>query len=158
MTCSALVAVARRGPGPALRLLGIAAHRLTDANFAETVRDPSMMVPAHTLRNPLILPPPPQVTADTEARLGGRVLPPTVRPLQGLQEGLREAATNLEGLVKFGAVNADVAKKTASSAGVQGFPTVKIYMPEATAPYTGKIYKPALDYQGPRSARGVVDA
>ena len=55
-------------------------------------------------------------------------------------------------------MNADVAKKTANSAGVQGFPTVKLYAPDGGQrnPY-GKFYKPAVDYQGARTARGVVD-
>ena len=43
--------------------------------------------------------------------------------------------------------------------GVQGYPTVRIFPPGAERnPYTGKVVKMGLDYQGPRSARGVVDA
>jgi len=73
-------------------------------------------------------------------------------------KGYEKAAGNLKGIVKFGAVNADEAKATANTAGVQGFPTVKLYLPEVSRnPYTGKMFKPSLDYNGPRTARGVVD-
>ena len=74
-------------------------------------------------------------------------------------KGYEKAATNLEGLVKFGALNADTQKKTARAVGVQGFPSVKLYVPGTGKknPYTGKFFKPAVDYNGPRSARGVVD-
>lgn len=73
-------------------------------------------------------------------------------------KGFEKAATNLKGLARFGAVNADEAKAVMQTAGVQGFPTVKVYLPEVTRnPYTGKMMKTALDYQGPRTARGVVD-
>ena len=44
--------------------------------------------------------------------------------------GYQKAATNLKGLVRFGAVNGDTAKKTQGEAGVQGFPSVKVYLPE----------------------------
>ena len=70
-------------------------------------------------------------------------------------KGYEKAATNLKGLVKFGAVNADENKATMQTAGVQGFPTVKVYLPDVTRnPYTGKMLKTAVDYQGPRTARG----
>lgn len=70
-----------------------------------------------------------------------------------------KAAANLEGIVKFGAVNADTAKKTAQSAGVQGYPAIKLYVPGSGSinPYTGKFFKPALDYAGTRSAKGVAE-
>ena len=43
--------------------------------------------------------------------------------------------------------------------GVQGYPTVRIFPPGAERnPYTGKVIKLGADYQGPRSARGMVDA
>ena len=73
--------------------------------------------------------------------------------------GYEKAAGNLQGIVKFGAVNAENAKKTAASAGVQGYPTVKLFAPGTGSrnPYTGKMFKPAIDYNGPRSARGVVE-
>jgi protein disulfide-isomerase A6 len=73
-------------------------------------------------------------------------------------KGFEKAASNMQGLVKFGAVNADTAKATMQTMGVQGFPTVKIFLPEvARNPYTGKKYKHALEYKGPRTARGVVE-
>jgi len=74
-------------------------------------------------------------------------------------KGFQKAAANLDGLVKFGAVNADNSKKTATDAGVQGYPSVKLYLPGSGGrnPYTGKPFKPAVDYNGPRSAKGVVE-
>ena len=74
-------------------------------------------------------------------------------------KGYEKAAANLQGIVKFGAVNAENAKKTAAAASVQGYPTVKLFAPGTGGrnPYTGKMFKPAIDYNGPRSARGVVD-
>merc|ERR1719502_123346 len=62
-------------------------------------------------------------------------------------KGYAKAADNLKGIVKFGAVNADESQKTMQSAGVQSFPTVKVYLPETKRnPYTGKTMKTALDY------------
>jgi len=73
-------------------------------------------------------------------------------------KGYLKAADNLRGIVKFGAVNAEKNPKTASANGVQGYPTVKLFMPEQKRnPYTGKMHKPVLEYNGPRTARGVVD-
>ena len=76
-------------------------------------------------------------------------------------KGYEKAATNLKGVVRFGAVNADSssARKTSQSQGVQGFPSVKVYVPGTGQrnPYTGKLFKPPIEYNGPRSARGVVD-
>ena len=51
---------------------------------------------------------------------------------KAFKKGFEKAATNLEGLVKFGAVNAENNPSTTQAAGVQGYPSIKIYMPEAT--------------------------
>ncbi|XP_012055150.1 PREDICTED: protein disulfide-isomerase A6 [Atta cephalotes] len=59
-----------------------------------------------------------------------------------------KAATALKGIVKVGAVNADEHKSLGSKYGVRGFPTIKIF---------GLDKKPE-DYNGPRSAAGIVDA
>ncbi|KYN22136.1 Protein disulfide-isomerase A6 [Trachymyrmex cornetzi] len=59
-----------------------------------------------------------------------------------------KAATALKGVVKVGAVNADEHKSLGSKYGVRGFPTIKIF---------GLDKKPE-DYNGPRSAVGIVDA
>jgi len=74
-------------------------------------------------------------------------------------KGYEKAATNLDGIVKFGALNSDTHKKTSQSQGVQGFPSVKLYVPGTGQknPYTGKFFKPPIDYTGPRTARGVVE-
>ncbi|XP_024873624.1 protein disulfide-isomerase A6 homolog [Temnothorax curvispinosus] len=59
-----------------------------------------------------------------------------------------KAATALKGVVKVGAVNADEHKSLGGKYGVRGFPTIKIF---------GLDKKPE-DYNGPRSAAGIVDA
>ncbi|XP_071554756.1 protein disulfide-isomerase A6 homolog [Temnothorax nylanderi] len=59
-----------------------------------------------------------------------------------------KVATALKGVVKVGAVNADEHKSLGSKYGVRGFPTIKIF---------GLDKKPE-DYNGPRSAAGIVDA
>ena len=60
-------------------------------------------------------------------------------------KGYQKAATNLEGIVKFGAVNADTQKKTASAAGVQGFPSVKLYVPGSGQKIGYQSDKPTLN-------------
>ena len=73
-------------------------------------------------------------------------------------KGYEKAATNLKGIVKFGAVNADEARSVMQMAGVQSFPTIKLYEAETTRnPYTGKMMKTAIDYNGPRNARALVE-
>lgn len=53
-----------------------------------------------------------------------------------------------QGVVKVGAVNADEHKSLGSKYGISGFPTIKIF---------GLDSKPE-DYNGPRTAAGIVDA
>mmetsp|Transcript_10885 Transcript_10885/g.23080 ORF Transcript_10885/g.23080 Transcript_10885/m.23080 type:complete len:774 (+) Transcript_10885:35-2356(+) len=73
-------------------------------------------------------------------------------------KGYGKAAANLDGLVKFGAVNADDAKKATQAAGVSGYPSVKVYLPEVSRnPYTGKLMKTTVDFNGPRNAKSLVD-
>ena len=73
-------------------------------------------------------------------------------------KGYDKAATNLKGIVKFGAVNADEAKSVMQMAGVQSFQTIKLYEAEVIRnPYTGKMMKTAVDYNGPRNARALVE-
>ncbi|RWS13471.1 Protein disulfide-isomerase A6-like protein [Dinothrombium tinctorium] len=59
-----------------------------------------------------------------------------------------KAATALKGAIKVGAVDADQHKALGSRYGVKGFPTVKIFVPN----------KAPIDYSGPRTAQGLVDA
>ncbi|KAI1321965.1 thioredoxin-domain-containing protein [Xylariaceae sp. FL0255] len=76
---------------------------------------------------------------------------------QNLKPSYEKAAKNLEGLAKVAAVNCDEEenKPLCGSMGVQGFPTLKIVRPGKT----GKKSKPVVeDYQGPRTAKGIVDA
>ncbi|RAR14992.1 protein disulfide-isomerase MPD1 precursor [Stemphylium lycopersici] len=65
------------------------------------------------------------------------------------------AAKSLQGIAKVAAVNCDeeMNKPFCGKMGVQGFPTLKIVRPSK------KPGKPTVeDYQGPRSAKGIVDA
>lgn len=74
---------------------------------------------------------------------------------KNLKPAYEKAAKNLEGLAKVGAINCDddANKVFCGSMGVQGFPTLKIVKP------TKKSGKPLVeDYQGQRTAKGIVDA
>ena len=69
-----------------------------------------------------------------------------------------KAAENLQNLVKVGAVNEATAKKAMADASVTSFPTLKLYLPEVRHnPYTNKPFKQGLTYDGPRTAKGLVD-
>lgn len=56
--------------------------------------------------------------------------------------------TVLQGFVKVGAINVDEHKSIGQKYGIRGFPTIKIF---------GLDSKPE-DYNGPRTAAGIVDA
>ncbi|PYH89909.1 PDI related protein A [Aspergillus ellipticus CBS 707.79] len=74
---------------------------------------------------------------------------------KNLKPAYEKAAKNLEGLAKVAAVNCDdeMNKPFCGRMGVQGFPTLKVVTPSK------KPGKPRVeDYQGPRSAKGIVDA
>ncbi|KAI2618970.1 thioredoxin-domain-containing protein [Hypomontagnella submonticulosa] len=73
---------------------------------------------------------------------------------QNLKPAYEKAARNLEGLAKVAAVNCDEDenKQLCGVMGVKGFPTLKTVRP-------GKKGKPIVeDYNGPRTAKGIVDA
>jgi protein disulfide-isomerase A6 len=74
---------------------------------------------------------------------------------KNLQPAYEKAAKNLQGLAKVAAVDCDEEsnKSFCSSMGVPGFPTLKIVRPGK------KPGKPIVeDYQGARTAKGIVDA
>ncbi|KAJ5483925.1 disulfide-isomerase [Penicillium diatomitis] len=74
---------------------------------------------------------------------------------QNLKPAYEKAAQNLKGLAKVAAVNCDEDenKPFCGQMGVKGFPTIKIVTPSK------KAGKPRVeDYQGARSAKGIVDA
>uniref|UniRef100_A0A7S0WEP5 Thioredoxin domain-containing protein n=1 Tax=Cryptomonas curvata TaxID=233186 RepID=A0A7S0WEP5_9CRYP len=67
-------------------------------------------------------------------------------------------ASNLQGLVKVGAVDCDKQKAIASKFGIRGFPTLKIFPVEkAYNPYQKKSAKIPIDYDGPRTAKAMVE-
>ncbi|CAL1543731.1 unnamed protein product [Lymnaea stagnalis] len=68
---------------------------------------------------------------------------------QALTPEWKKAASALKGVVKVGAVNADEHKGLGGQYGVSGFPTIKIFGADK--------FKPT-DYQGPRTASGIVDS
>lgn len=67
---------------------------------------------------------------------------------QSLAPDWKKAATALKGVVKVGAVNADEHKSLGGQYGIQGFPTIKVF---------GDNKQKPTDYQGPRSAAGIVN-
>ncbi|KAI5786356.1 hypothetical protein DFH27DRAFT_575162 [Peziza echinospora] len=74
---------------------------------------------------------------------------------KNLAPNYEKAATSLKGLARAVAVDCDddINKSFCNSAGVTGFPTLKIYRPSA------KKGKPSItDYNGQRSARDIVEA
>ncbi|KAK1483973.1 hypothetical protein CTAM01_13198 [Colletotrichum tamarilloi] len=74
---------------------------------------------------------------------------------QNLKPAYEKAAKNLNGLAKVAAVDCDedANKPLCGQMGVQGFPTLKIVRPGK------KPGKPVVeDYQGPRTATGIVEA
>ncbi|KAI2700646.1 hypothetical protein CBS147317_8175 [Penicillium roqueforti] len=74
---------------------------------------------------------------------------------KNLKPAFEKAAKNLDGLAKVAAINCDDDENKAfcGQMGVQGFPTLKIVTPSK------KPGKPRVeDYQGARSAKGIVDA
>jgi len=74
---------------------------------------------------------------------------------KNLQPAYEQAAKKLKGLAKVAAVNCDDDdnKQFCGGMGVQGFPTLKIVKPGK------KFGSPVVeDYQGPREAKGIVDA
>ncbi|KAL6910189.1 thioredoxin domain-containing protein [Trichoderma evansii] len=74
---------------------------------------------------------------------------------KNLQPAYEKAAKNLQGLAKVAAVDCDeeANKPFCGSMGIQGFPTLKIVRPGK------KAGRPVVeDYQGPRTASGIVDA
>lgn len=62
-----------------------------------------------------------------------------------------EAATELKGKVKLGALDATIHKATASRYGIQGYPTIKYFGPGK------KDSSSAVDYDGGRTADAIVN-
>ncbi|KAK9807192.1 hypothetical protein WJX73_006186 [Symbiochloris irregularis] len=80
---------------------------------------------------------------------------------KALAPAYAKAASNLEGLVTFGAVDCDLEsnKQLCGEYRVQGFPTIKVFPSKAvTKPGSKRRTKAPTDYGGPRTAKGLVDA
>ncbi|DBA00750.1 TPA: hypothetical protein N0F65_001221 [Lagenidium giganteum] len=60
-----------------------------------------------------------------------------------------QAASDLKGAVRLGALDATAHEKIAAEFGIRGFPTIKVFGPTAGSP------SDAQDYQGPRTASGI---
>lgn len=60
-----------------------------------------------------------------------------------------QAALELKGSVKLGALDAEANKVKAAEFGIRGFPTIKVFGPTASAASDAK------DYDGPRTASGI---
>ncbi|CAG8492337.1 10819_t:CDS:2 [Acaulospora colombiana] len=72
----------------------------------------------------------------------------------------KKAAENLKGLVKIAAVDCDDQsnRNVCSSYEIKGFPTIKLFPSKMIKDKkTGKFYKKAKDYNGPRTAKGIAD-
>ncbi|CAK4662850.1 unnamed protein product [Aphanomyces euteiches] len=61
-----------------------------------------------------------------------------------------QAATDLKGQVKLGAIDATANERKAGEYGIKGFPTIKLFGPTASSS------SDAQEYQGPRQAAGIV--
>jgi len=68
---------------------------------------------------------------------------------QSLVPEYKKAAKALKGVVKVGAVNADEHKSIGGQYGVKGFPTIKVF---------GRDKKKPTDFNGQRTAQGIIDA
>lgn len=60
-----------------------------------------------------------------------------------------QAASDLKGAVKLGALDATAHEQKAAEYGIRGFPTIKVFGPGASSP------SDAQDYQGARTASGI---
>jgi protein disulfide-isomerase A6 len=94
-------------------------------------------------------------TASTALLTHARFYAPWCGHCKNLKPAFETAAKSLAGIAKVAAVNCDeeMNKPFCGQMGVQGFPTLKLVRPSK------KPGKPTVeDYQGPRSAKGIVDA
>eukprot|EP01088_Endostelium_zonatum_P015808 TRINITY_DN4024_c0_g1_i1.p1 TRINITY_DN4024_c0_g1~~TRINITY_DN4024_c0_g1_i1.p1 ORF type:complete len:437 (-),score=126.53 TRINITY_DN4024_c0_g1_i1:26-1336(-) len=70
-----------------------------------------------------------------------------------------KAAENLKGIIQVAAIDCDQHKGAAGQFGIKGFPTIKVFGAELE-PDTkkkGAFIKTPTDYNGPRTAKGIVD-
>ncbi|CAN0897089.1 Protein disulfide isomerase-like 2-3 [Linum grandiflorum] len=66
---------------------------------------------------------------------------------KALSPAWEKAATSLKGIATVAALDADAHKSLAQEYGIQGFPTIKVFIPG----------KPPVDYQGARETRPIVN-
>eukprot|EP00003_Mantamonas_plastica_P008804 TRINITY_DN1783_c0_g1_i3.p1 TRINITY_DN1783_c0_g1~~TRINITY_DN1783_c0_g1_i3.p1 ORF type:complete len:749 (+),score=264.27 TRINITY_DN1783_c0_g1_i3:113-2359(+) len=67
-----------------------------------------------------------------------------------------KVATNLKGIVKIAAIDADKHRSIAGQFGIQGFPTIKMFGADKRKTASGTFYKSPTDYNGGRDARSIV--
>jgi protein disulfide-isomerase-like protein len=82
------------------------------------------------------------------APLTAALAPPQCGHCKSLAPEWKKAATQLKGTVRVGAVDCDSHKELASKYGVKGFPTIKTFGEDKTAP--------PVDYTGAREAAAIV--
>ncbi len=131
---------------------------LTTAAAAVLLALPSAVDALYSKNSPVL-----QVTGKTYDRLIAKsnytsiveFYAPWCGHCRNLQPAYEKAAKSLAGLAKVAAVDCDEESNKAfcGTMGVQGFPTLKIVKPGKTPG------RPVVeDYQGPRNAKGIVDA
>ncbi|KAG2425918.1 hypothetical protein HYH02_014917, partial [Chlamydomonas schloesseri] len=81
---------------------------------------------------------------------------------QSLAPHYKKVAQNLQGMALIGAVDCNDQKAAGSLCqrfGIKGFPTIKLFRADKQKnPYTGELSKEALEYNGPRTAKPLVDS
>lgn len=103
-----------------------------------------------------------QEVRDTEHAVLIEFFAPWCGHCKSLAPEYKKVATNLAGIVKVGAVDcdADANKPLCGRYGIQGFPTIKLFPGASSVPdKNGNFpnHKVPTDYQGPRSAKALVD-
>ncbi|PNW80706.1 hypothetical protein CHLRE_07g326600v5 [Chlamydomonas reinhardtii] len=81
---------------------------------------------------------------------------------QSLAPHFKKVAQNLQGMALVGAVDCNDQKAAGNLCqrfGIKGFPTIKLFRADKQKnPYTGELAKEDLEYNGPRTAKPLVDS
>eukprot|EP00242_Pyramimonas_sp_CCMP2087_P012630 CAMPEP_0198198452 /NCGR_PEP_ID=MMETSP1445-20131203/1925_1 /TAXON_ID=36898 /ORGANISM="Pyramimonas sp., Strain CCMP2087" /LENGTH=515 /DNA_ID=CAMNT_0043868023 /DNA_START=126 /DNA_END=1670 /DNA_ORIENTATION=- len=77
---------------------------------------------------------------------------------KSLAPAYTKVAENLKGVVKVAAIDVDSVKEFAQKYGIQSFPTIKVFPHDRQMnPYTKKMSKTPLDYEGPRTGKKIAE-